>query len=247
MGRYKFKELIDRPLGDKIAETKAVIRRHLSRSVVFWSGGKDSTVLLQMALDMDKNVPVCFIDSGVELPETLSYVRYLARRWKLRDFTILTPAASAWSVPESPSPEYLNCVYWFRVEPSLRFLSKRGKTVELLGDRGGEHHEDPEPISKDFTAPWISLPAAYPLWYWSRDDVVGFLTEKGVLENPIYAKGWTETTGCSYCPFRNRLEVLKQTHPALFTGLLSKSGTTGLSELREKLRAMLAGKEGRRA
>jgi len=50
---------------------------------VAFSGGKDSTVVLELARRADPNVPVCFFDSGLEFPETLTYIDELADRWTL--------------------------------------------------------------------------------------------------------------------------------------------------------------------
>ena len=50
---------------------------------VAFSGGKDSTVVLDMARRADPNVPVCFFDSGLEFPETLAYIDELTDRWNL--------------------------------------------------------------------------------------------------------------------------------------------------------------------
>jgi phosphoadenosine phosphosulfate reductase len=50
---------------------------------VAWSGGKDSTVVVDLARRVDPNVPVVFYDSGLQFPETLSYIGDLADTWKL--------------------------------------------------------------------------------------------------------------------------------------------------------------------
>ena len=50
---------------------------------VAFSGGKDSTVVLDLARRADPNVPVCFFDSGLEFPETLTYIDELTNRWNL--------------------------------------------------------------------------------------------------------------------------------------------------------------------
>lgn len=50
---------------------------------VAFSGGKDSTAVLELARRADPQVPVCFFDSGLEFPETLSYIELLADAWQL--------------------------------------------------------------------------------------------------------------------------------------------------------------------
>lgn len=48
-----------------------------------FSGGKDSLVVLDLARQVDRNVPVVFFDSGLEFPETYTYLDELAGRWNL--------------------------------------------------------------------------------------------------------------------------------------------------------------------
>ena len=47
------------------------------------SGGKDSLVVLDFARQVDPNVPVVFFDSGLEFPETYTYLADLQQTWQL--------------------------------------------------------------------------------------------------------------------------------------------------------------------
>jgi phosphoadenosine phosphosulfate reductase len=60
-------------------DLQARIRAHLDAhdGYVALSGGKDSVVVLHLALAADPNVPVCFFDSGFEYPETYAYLEQL--------------------------------------------------------------------------------------------------------------------------------------------------------------------------
>ena len=69
-------------------DTTALIDRiatHLDEhdGYVAFSGGKDSTVVLDLVRRTEPHVPVCFFDSGLEFPETLNHIAHLADRWKL--------------------------------------------------------------------------------------------------------------------------------------------------------------------
>ena len=48
-----------------------------------FSGGKDSMVVLHLAHTVDPDVPVVFFDSGLESPETYTYLDHLAELWDL--------------------------------------------------------------------------------------------------------------------------------------------------------------------
>lgn len=61
------------------------IEAHLDRwgGYVAFSGGKDSLVVLDLARQVDPEVPVAFFDSGLEYPQTYSYLADLAEQWRL--------------------------------------------------------------------------------------------------------------------------------------------------------------------
>lgn len=69
------------------------IRRHIDEheGYVAFSGGKDSLVVLDLARQVDPDVPVAFFDSGLEFPETYTYIAQVADRWRLNLHVI--PAA----------------------------------------------------------------------------------------------------------------------------------------------------------
>ena len=48
-----------------------------------FSGGKDSLVVLHLALQVDPEIPVAFFDSGLEFPETYVYLEQLEAAWRL--------------------------------------------------------------------------------------------------------------------------------------------------------------------
>lgn len=59
------------------------IAHHLAEheGYVAFSGGKDSLVTLDLARRVDPDVPVAFFDSGLEYPETYTYIAELADTW----------------------------------------------------------------------------------------------------------------------------------------------------------------------
>ncbi|MBA7704777.1 Phosphoadenosine phosphosulfate reductase [subsurface metagenome] len=74
------------PLHAKIEYSKDIIRSAIAGSdspVVCWSGGKDSTVLLHLILQIRPDIPVIHIDTGVLYPETEEFVEYLSNLWEL--------------------------------------------------------------------------------------------------------------------------------------------------------------------
>lgn len=68
------------PLDIKVAKTQARIREWVSRYgvdgvYVSFSGGKDSTVLLDIARKMYPDIEAVFVDTGLEYPEIRKFVK----------------------------------------------------------------------------------------------------------------------------------------------------------------------------
>jgi 3'-phosphoadenosine 5'-phosphosulfate sulfotransferase (PAPS reductase)/FAD synthetase len=73
-------------LEEKIAYAHKKIDRALEKHenpALCWSGGKDSTVLLHLARQHKKDIPVIYNDTGVEFPENNEYVKEIADRWNI--------------------------------------------------------------------------------------------------------------------------------------------------------------------
>jgi 3'-phosphoadenosine 5'-phosphosulfate sulfotransferase (PAPS reductase)/FAD synthetase len=60
----------------------SIFKNH-QKPVVCWSGGKDSTVVLHLARQCRPAIPVIYIDSGVEFPETIQFIDLLVDLWNL--------------------------------------------------------------------------------------------------------------------------------------------------------------------
>lgn len=77
------KELQERqswPLEQKIDHSLLVIENYLAnthKAYVSFSGGKDSTVLLDLVRRVDKFVPAVFVNTGNEYPEIIKFVRHI--------------------------------------------------------------------------------------------------------------------------------------------------------------------------
>ena len=73
------KELQALPLDVKIMKTQLRIREYYDyfcgQVYVSFSGGKDSTVLLDIVRKMYPEVPAIFVDTGLEYPEVKEFVK----------------------------------------------------------------------------------------------------------------------------------------------------------------------------
>jgi 3'-phosphoadenosine 5'-phosphosulfate sulfotransferase (PAPS reductase)/FAD synthetase len=71
---------------EKLSHTKKIINEAISQSkspTISWSGGKDSTVVLHLVLQVFPNIPIIFVELDCLFPETKQYVIKLAKEWNL--------------------------------------------------------------------------------------------------------------------------------------------------------------------
>ena len=193
---------------------------------IFWSGGKDSTVVLHLTLKVwrDLNPRVVFIDTGITLPETLEYVEKLSEEWSL-NLTILKPKIDFWNYVAKngfPHAKSLWCRRLLKLEPIKKFLSQfHGYKLCVLGIRKSESRQR-------FMAPWYQktferhrkFKFTYnlnPILDWSEKQVEDYIRRAQIPVNPSYKI--FGRSGCYYCPFvanKQYYLTLKRVHPELF-------------------------------
>lgn len=191
---------------------------------VFWSGGKDSTVALHLALRAWKNPKVVFIESELTLPETLDFIEEIEKLWS---FSLLRIKVDFdfWAYVAKYGFPYVHSLWCRRLlkyEPIKDFYRKvHGWKVQVLGIRKAEgvHRAKSQYYQKDF---WRDDRFRFcytllPLLDWSNAKIKRYNNEHKIPVNPCYK--YYKTSGCYYCPFiRNQKHYLslKHRHPRLF-------------------------------
>lgn len=196
------------------------------RRFIFWSGGKDSTAALHLALRAwGIRTPVVFIDTGITLPETLEYIREIGTLMGFEP-TILKPDMDFWKyvreVAGFPIIKARWCLRLLKMDPVRKFLKQHpGWKVQVLGIRRKESKErNKHPFYVKKFSRRTKLPFTYnlyPILDWTEQQVDDYLRGVQIPVNPaheIYG-----TTGCYWCPFirsSKHYMALKRRHPDLF-------------------------------
>lgn len=93
LGWKKLYRLWDLGLSKKVELSYKIINKSINMSkspAICWSGGKDSTVVLHLVRKLKPDIPVIYVNSGVDFPETTSFIEELSEKWKINLF-IATP------------------------------------------------------------------------------------------------------------------------------------------------------------
>lgn len=93
-------------LQGKISMARRVLERTIQAAnniAVAFSGGRDSLVALHLTRELVPNLKVIFVNTSVEFPETLRFVREIAECWHL-DFYELKVKRNFWELAHERGP-----------------------------------------------------------------------------------------------------------------------------------------------
>lgn len=182
------------------------------------SGGKDSLVVLHLTLPVAPDVPVVFFDSGLEFPETYTYLEQLATTWRLNldvipaRLTTLQVLATngSWDHQATVNPTAPDLHHVLITEPASRAHQAHGPG-ELWGVRAEESRGRAAAYANALrsTASHCSHPCAGrdhrthhggliarvdgtiaygPVWDWKTPEIWGHIARNQLPVNPVYDK-----------------------------------------------------------
>ncbi len=161
---------------------------------VSFSGGKDSTAVLHLARKAGV-AKAFFIDTTLEFPETLEFVRSQA-------VEVIEKAGDFWQAVEKAGPPGKDnrwCCKFQKLRPLKLYLAEVGPCVTVQGNRWYEswNRAGLEEASQNPDNP-LQLNIS-PIRNWRALEVFLFLWWQKAEMNPLYEQG-IERIGCFLCP-----------------------------------------------
>jgi len=189
-----------------------LIKQHLHdrpTANVSFSGGKDSTAVLHIARKAGVT-GAFFIDTGIEFPETLAFVRS-------QGVDIIQKAIDFWQAAEKAGPPGKDsrwCCKLLKLHPLKLYLADVGPCVTVQGNRW---YESWNRAGLDETSQNPANPLQLnisPIRNWRALEVFLYLWWQDLPVNPLYDKG-LERIGCYLCPamLESEYEELKTIQP----------------------------------
>ncbi|MFW9909580.1 MAG: phosphoadenosine phosphosulfate reductase family protein [Candidatus Thorarchaeota archaeon] len=205
-------------------EATSFIRRVIDKNknlpvVVGFSGGKDSlATYLLVEKAIGESPPLFFMDTGLELPETLDFIRKFAEKHHAR---IIGENArdqfwESLDVFGPPARDFRWCCKVLKLGPAATSIASElgSDTLSFMGQRKLESFQ--RSIEPRITEnPWVpGQISANPIQNWNALEVWLFTFKEKTDFNPLYANGY-HRIGCYLCPASPlaELESLRQTHP----------------------------------
>jgi len=186
-------------LEDKLTATSRLLETLLARHdpariAVAWTGGKDSTVVLDVWRQIlaGSRVLAVNLDTGCKFPEILTLRDRLAAEWSL-DLHILRPDPA--DIPAVIAKDRIACCRALKVMPLKRGLERLGIEALLTGVRADENpnRQDTAPLEDRDGYTQVN-----PIVSWTEMDVWAHTLARGLPYCTLYAEGY-RSLGCMPC------------------------------------------------
>lgn len=192
--------------------------------VVAYSGGKDSLTVLLLSLKVFRErgikFDVIFVDTKLEMPETLENVREVEERYNLEIIKI--ESEDFWEKLEEygpPGRDYRWCSEVCKMKPVERFIKSRYKDgcLTFVGLRKYEsinRSRKPRIWKSKYIKGQIQCA---PILHWSAMHVWLYLLKNRAPYNKLYKLGF-DRVGCYICPAMElgEIELVKRYYPQLW-------------------------------
>ncbi|HEY7301960.1 MAG TPA: phosphoadenylyl-sulfate reductase [Xanthobacteraceae bacterium] len=170
------------------------------RLAVVCSFGTESAVLLKFVADVDRSLPVLFLDTGWLFKETLAYRDRLTAYFGLTDVRTLIPSASALTMKDPRGDlclcDHDACCAIRKVAPlAAELASFEGWINGRKRFQGGERAEL---AAVETDGRWLKF---NPLARLSRDEVEAVFEGERLPRHPLEALGFA-SVGCVPCTSR---------------------------------------------
>lgn len=208
------------------------------------SFGKDSTLILHFALQVDPRIKVLFNNTGIEYKETYSFRDFLVKEWNL-NYHETKPIKTFWQcVKEYGYPKESRykghatprCCYWLKERPAALWYKEHEIDAYLLGITWDESYQrrftiikygDVFTTKKHAIKPMTKI---YPIAFWDTEDVWRYIKENNIPYNKIYDRG-VKRCGCAPCTGHlNWEKEMAKTSPSMFKKVFHDQGGTQLSD-----------------
>lgn len=174
----------------------------LNRVAMVSSFGADSAVLLHMVAQIDRALPVLFIDTLALFPETLAYQKDLAAHLRLSNVQTITPDRAALFTRDADGllhrADTESCCQLRKAEPLERALA--GYDGWITGRKRHQAATRAD-LARAEVEPGTGRIRLNPLADWTTAQISAYLDAHDLPRHPLVARGYP-SIGCQPCTSR---------------------------------------------
>ena len=205
-----------------VSDVRSFVKGRKQPITVSFSGGKDSLVAYGIASKATDVKDILFIDTGLEFPETVSYVRKFALANDL-ELHIADAGDAFWNNVGTfgpPAKDFRWCCKVCKLGPISELIAEKFPkgTITVEGNRMLESFSRSGIgfVSKNPFVPGQTN--LNPVRAWSSSEVWGYIWMNGMEYNPLYEEDF-ERIGCYLCPscLSSEWRNTERIHPELYS------------------------------
>lgn len=181
-------------LDEKVTHSKKVLlaayEKYEDKMAIFWTGGKDSTVLLHMIREVfpSKKFPILFLDTQLDFEEVYSFIDKLVKEWKLDLVTLKTTDQHMKKYNSlKTKAARVKLASLFKIILLKEAVKKHKLPALVIGIRRDEH---PERIEEKYLSPRQGHMRIHPLLHFTEKDVWDYTKQHKVPYIALYDKGY---------------------------------------------------------
>ncbi len=183
-------------LSQKIFRSQQIIRQADKRysresTVVAWTGGKDSTVLLHLIRNLYQTkvpFPVLFNDSTMEFLEIYAFIKNLSRKWNLELIVVPHLTSDLKKFDSIKDKTQLNrLARLMKINAINHFLATRPVKAFMVGIRWDEH---PARSQESYFSPRKGHYRVHPILHFTETDIWEYINKYRVPYVKLYDQGY---------------------------------------------------------
>jgi phosphoadenosine phosphosulfate reductase len=178
----------------KIAASKKVIisslKKYQSKLALAWTGGKDSTVLLDLVRSIQKdklNIPAVYIDTGLDFEEVSEFIEKVKKDWKIRLIRITDKPGLKKFNREKNKAKRKEMARIMKIRGIEKAVKQYKLKALMVGIRWDEHVARSTEVY--FSARDDHM-RVHPILHFTEKDIWDYIKYRKVPYNPLYDKGY---------------------------------------------------------
>lgn len=182
-------------LDEKISHSKRVLseahKKYGEKMATFWTGGKDSTVLLHMIREVfgtQKKFPILYLDTQLEFEDVYNFIKKMVKEWNLNLVTVKTTDEQMKNYNAlRTKKERVELASIFKIVLLKEAVKKYKLASLVIGIRWDEH---PERIGEKYFSPRDNHMRIHPLLHFTEKDIWEYIKRYKIPYVSLYDKGY---------------------------------------------------------